>query len=145
KGKSSDHVLMLIRILPMLILFSSCALFQGEPSLLDTDKVSLLTSIKFVGEGRRRLPLGQSHYLCGVDSCRNENSDWVLAVQIPLHGEEAMILPNLKQKIQPNQEVESFEERISDEFKKRKLDKSVTPKIFVREMRSLIRFVLAPE
>jgi len=134
-----------MRILPLLFFITSCALFKGEKNLLQEDKMDLLNSIKLVGEGRGRIALGESHYVFGVDSFLKENTDWVLAVQIPLQGEEALILPNLKQKIQPQHEIESFEERITHEFKKRKLDRSVPPKMFIKEMRSLVRFVLAPE
>lgn len=136
---------MMIRILPLLFLITSCALFKSEPNLLSKDKMELLNSIKLIGEGRGRIALGESNYVFGVDSFLKENTDWVLAVQIPLQGEEALILPNLKQKIQPQHEIESFEERITDEFKKRKLDRSVSSKTFIKEMRSLVRFVLAPE
>lgn len=134
-----------MKIIPLLFLVTSCALFKSEPNLLKEDKKELLSSIKLVGEGKGRIALGESNYVFGVDSFLKENSDWVLAVQIPLQGEEALILPNLKQKKQPQHEIESFEERIAHEFKKRKLDRSVSPKVFIKEMRSLVRFVLAPE
>jgi hypothetical protein len=134
---------MFIKHMTLLFFLSSCALFRSQPSLKDQEPEKLLKAVKLTGEGRGRLTLGQSQYVFSVDSVLKENSDWILAVTIPLHGEEVMILPNLKDKESLDDQVESFEERISNEFKRLKL-KHISSKEFLAELRSLIRFVLGP-
>lgn len=127
----------------LLFFVSSCALFRGEPSLESIDKAKLLEAVKVTGEGKGRLTLGDSQYLFGVDSVLNEDKDWVLAVQIPLHGEEVMILHDLKKVSIDNEETETFELRIAREFKRLKIQ--LSSEEFLEEMRSLIRFILARE
>ena len=125
-----------------LFFLTSCALFKGQTSLVDMDKMKMLDSVKLIGEGRGRLSLGQSQYVFGFDSILKENFDWILAVQIPLHGEEVMILPNLKEVKPRHEEMESFEERIRSDFSKAKLNKTISAKAFIQELRSLVRFNL---
>lgn len=129
----------------LLFFITSCALFRGEPSLTGMNKEELLQSVKLTGEGRGRLTLGESQYVFGVDSVLNETNDWIMAVQIPLHGEEVMILPDLTKKRVANEETDSFEERIEREFRRLALHKIISAEEFIQEMRSIIRFVLAPE
>lgn len=133
---------MLIKQMTLLFFLTSCALFKGGTSLKDKDQMKLLESVKLTGEGKGRLTLGQSKYLFSVDSVLKENFDWILAVSIPLHGEEVMILPDLKSKTVENEETESFEERIQMEFQRLKL-KDFTSKQFLTELRSLVRFNLS--
>lgn len=134
---------MLIKPLALLIFLSSCALLKGTPSLKEQDPAKLIDAIKLTGEGKGRLTLGQSKYLFGVDSVLKENTDWILAVTIPFHGEEVMILPSLKEKEAVDEETESFEERIQTEFERLKL-KGLSSKQFLSELRSLVRFQLGP-
>ena len=135
---------MQIICLALLFLVSSCALFKSSPSLLNKDQETLLKSVKVIGEGKGRLSLGQNQYVFGVDSVLKEH-DWILAVSIPLHGEEVMILKDLKKKTLQDEETESFEKRIQWEFRQRKLEKKISAEKFIVELRSLIRFILAPE
>ena len=109
------------------------------------NKEELLDAVKLTGEGRGRLTLGQAQYVFGVDSVLNENRDWIMAVQIPLHGEEVMILPDLTKRSIKNEEMESFEERIENEFRRLEIRKIMTGEEFLQEMRSVIRFVLTKE
>lgn len=135
---------MLIKTMTLLFFLSSCALFKEQPSIENKNKEELLKAVKLTGEGRGRVSLSQNQYVFGFDSLLKENYDWVLAVQIPLHGEEALILPDLKQKNLESEEMYSFEERIKKDFVRLKLDKILTPQAFIRELRSLIRFNLSP-
>lgn len=135
---------MLIRQMTLLFFLTSCALFKGQPTLKNQDTEKLLNSVKITGEGTGRLGLGQSSYLFSVDSILKENHDWILAVTIPLQGEEAMIFPNLKQKDATDEEVQSFEMRIAREFKKVGLNKILTTEEFQKALRSLVRFNLGP-
>lgn len=133
----------MLKIMALLFLVSSCSLFRASPSLKSKDTEKLLDSVKMTGEGRGRLTLGQSQYVFSVDSILNENFDWILAVTIPLHGEEVMILPDLRQSQISNDETESFEERIEKEFQRLKLNNKLTSQQFLKELRTLIRFGLA--
>lgn len=133
----------MFKYMTLFFLVSSCALFRGEPSLTSMNKEELLNAVKLTGEGRGRLTLGESSYVFGVDSVLNENHDWIMAVQIPLHGEEVMILPDLKKKNVLSDETESFEQRIEREFRALALNNILSGEQFLREMRSIVRFVLA--
>jgi len=126
-----------------LFFLSSCALFKGGEKIQDKDKEQLLNSFQFSGEGRGRLSLGQNQYVFNFESLLKENHDWIIGVNIPLQGEEVMILPDLKQKEMKDSEIETFEQRIRHEFKRVKLDKVLSPEKFLIELRSLVRFAQA--
>ncbi len=134
---------MLIKQMTLLFFLTSCALFKGQSALKIQDQEKLLDSVKILGEGTGRLGLGQSQYIFSVDSILKGNNDWILAVTIPLRGEEAMIFPNLKQKNATKEDRQSFEQRIEREFQKVGLHKIVTPDEFQTALRSLVRFNLA--
>jgi hypothetical protein len=136
-----------MRILGMtlsFLLMTSCSsLFRGNASLGNRSVDELLASVKLTGEGKGRLTLEERSYVFGVDSILKENQDWILAVAIPLHGEEVMILPDLKKIRVDNEETETFEDRIEREFQQMKLNKVVSSKDFLHGVRSLVRFSLA--
>ena len=134
---------MSLKYLTIFFLLTSCALFKRGPDLQNETVDKLLDAVQLVGEGRGRLSLGKNQYVFSFDSLLKENHDWLLAVSIPLQGEEVMVLPNLKQKNFKDAESESFEKRIASEFKKINLNRVLTSEEFLREMRSLIRFNLA--
>src|SRR4051812_39014836 len=100
----------MLKIMALLLLVSSCSLFKPNKTLHSSDAEKLLDSVKMTGEGRGRLTLGQSQYVFSVDSILKDDFDWILAVAIPLHGEEVMILPDLRKSQVANEETESFEE-----------------------------------
>ncbi|MCM2350847.1 MAG: hypothetical protein NDI69_12560 [Bacteriovoracaceae bacterium] len=126
-----------------LFFLSSCALFKGTQNLQSLDKEKLLDAIQLTGEGRGRLSLGQSQYLFSFDSLLKDKKDWILVVAIPLQGEEVMVLPDLTEKDTQNAEMETFEERIDHEFQTLKLDRILTGREFIEEIRTLIRFNFA--
>lgn len=130
---------MSLKHMTFLFFFASCTTL----SHLQKDPVKLIDSVRLTGEGKGRLTLGSSQYLFGVDSVLKDNFDWILAVSIPLHGEEVMILPNLKDKVATNEETGSFEERIRMEFKRLKLSNELSSKKFLEELRALVRFNLS--
>lgn len=133
----------MLKNMALLFLVASCSLFKSAPSLKSQDTEKLLDAVQMTGEGRGRLTLGQSQYVFSVDSILKEDFDWILAVTIPLHGEEVMILPDLRQSQIADEETESFEERIEKEFQRLKLNKKLTSEQFLKELRTLIRFGLA--
>jgi hypothetical protein len=105
----------------------------------------LLDSIKLTGEGKGRLTLGQNQHVFSVDSILNEDHDWIFAVSIPLHGEEAMILSDIKSRQMKHEEFSSFEERIAKEFQRLKLNKIISTEELMKELRLLIRFGLSKQ
>jgi hypothetical protein len=127
-----------------LLLITSCSLFQTKTSLKSKDPRELLDKVKLTGEGRGRLTLDQNKYLFSVDSVLNEKQDWILAVSIPLHGEEVMILPDIKKSSVDNEEIESFEARIQKEFRRLRVSKNLSADQFIKELRSMIKFILSP-
>ena len=135
----------MLRSVLLLVFISSCSFLKGTPSLKTIDTDRLLNSIKLTGEGKGRLTLGQSQHVFSVDSVLNEDFDWIFAVSIPLHGEEVMILSDIKSHQMKFSEVSSFEERIAKEFQRLKLNKILTTEKFMKELRLLIRFGLSPQ
>jgi hypothetical protein len=133
----------MLKNMALLFLVASCSLFKSAPTLKSQDTEKLLDAVQMTGEGRGRLTLGQSQYVFSVDSILKEDFDWILAVTIPLHGEEVMILPDLRQSQIADEETESFEERIEKEFQRLKLNKKLSSEQFLKELRTLIRFGLA--
>ncbi len=130
--------------LAFLFLMTSCALFQKAPSLTQMDHEKLLNAVRLTGEGKGRLSFGKNQYVFSVDSVLKDNHDWILAVAIPLHGEEVMVLSDLKQKSSPSEGSESFEKRINTEIKRLRLNKILPGNQFMEELRSLVRFILSP-
>lgn len=124
----------------VLFLLVSCSVFRAAPTLESFDQSKLLEAVRVTGEGRGRLTLGDSQYVFSVDSILKDD-DWIFAVTIPLHGEEVMILPELTKSQIPEQESESFEERIGKEFQRLKLNRILTSKAFIAELRSMVRLV----
>ncbi len=129
----------------LFLFVTSCSLFRHTPSLTDKSPDQWLDSVRLTGEGRGRLTLGQNQYVFSMESVLNENKDWILAVAIPLQGEEVMILPDLSKSQIDSDETESFEERIEKEFQALKLNRILTAREFLVELRSLVRFVLTKE
>jgi hypothetical protein len=132
-------------ILILLFLFSSCALFKSQPSLKKDSLDSALASIQVTGEGRGRLGVGPQNYLFSYEAVLKENTDWMLAVSVPLHGEEVMVLHEIKQKISPEQERESFELRIDHEIHQRLNLGKISGRDVTQELRKIIRFVIAEQ
>lgn len=124
----------------LLIFLTSCALFKKEPSLFDKKISDLIDAVKIEGSGRGRLGVEQQQYVFSYEAILKENNDWLLAVEIPLHGEEVMLLPELNKKTTNRTSHDSFEERI---------DRAMGPEIpissekFIKELRSFVQFLLA--
>jgi hypothetical protein len=132
-----------MKLVPILFLLASCSLFKGSPSLTSQDPQKLLKALQVTGEGKGRLTLGQNQYVFGVESLLNEERDYILAVTIPVHGEEVLIFADLHEK-KLDQKSESFERRIEGEFSKLRMKNKPSSKEFLRALRSLVRFALAP-
>jgi hypothetical protein len=132
---------MLSRFIIFCVLSSlaACSLFRERVSLQTIELKDLMAGVQIEGEGRGRLGIDQHQYLFSYEALLQENKDWILAVAIPLHGEEVMILGDLSQAKGPEQERAAFETRIRGH-----LPSSISQD-FIREMRGLIRLILAPK
>lgn len=133
-----------MRSLFLILVLCSCSSFKSRQSLTQIEPQKLLDAVRVTGEGRGRLSFGesQSQYVFGVESLLNDQFDWIIAISVPLQGEEVMIFPDLKQKNIENDQFDSLEDRIQKELKKLKLP--ISGNDFLKELRSLIRFHLAP-
>lgn len=137
---------MLLRIFLSLILiqFSSCAFFVGS-TLKDKKIEELINYLKGTGEGKGRLGINHHQYLFGFEAALKENHDWILAANIPLHGEEILLLKNLSQEKVAGDLEESLEARIekgiADYLRSQKKSPKLA-KIFLIELRRLMRLVL---
>jgi hypothetical protein len=110
---------------------------------------NVLNSIRLEGEGRGRLNIDKHQYLFGFESALQENTDWVLAAAIPLHGEEAMTLKNLKKDEVQFEDPDALEARIQagiDEYLRhqKNVPQNLGQKI-IPGFRSLVRLVLATQ
>lgn len=122
----------------------SCSLFKQQKPL-DQNNLKLISYLKAVGEGRGRLGFEEQQHLFSFDAILKENTDWLLAVSIPLHGEEVLIFPNLKSSEMPSSTTNSLgsriEQGISEYLKSKKQSSELTGK-FLKELRSMIRLSL---
>lgn len=133
---------MLFRIFLILILILSvsCSTVKKTEGVEKS-----LAAIKVIGEGRGRLGIEPQNYLFSFDAVLKDKKDWILAVMVPLHGEEVMILHDLRNAKPPVTTLESFEERIEHELRNRKKLGNLKSGEFVIHIRSMIRFILARE
>ena len=129
----------------LLFLVPSCALFRGSENLTDASLERALSSLKINGEGRGRLGIEEQSYLFTFETLLKDKKDWIMAVTVPLHGEEVMVLHQMQQVMPSDEVMESFEVRIERELGSRKKFRSISKGRFIQELRSLIRFVLAKD
>ncbi|MBA2404285.1 MAG: hypothetical protein H0V66_05900 [Bdellovibrionales bacterium] len=137
---------MLSRTYPFLILllFTSCALFKSQ-NIQDKKVEELVSYLQGIGEGKGRLGINQQQYLFSFDAVLKDNSDWILAANIPLHGEEVLMLKDLKQEEAPVVEGDGLELRIEQgisEYLKSKKQSPEMARTFLLELRRIMRLVL---
>lgn len=133
-----------IILIYFLLFFSSCALLKSEKKQQKAVE-DLLTYLPAEGEGRGRLGLHSHQYLFGFESVLKENKDWILAANIPLHGEEVLIFSDLKEAESAKETLDGFELRIERGISDYLISQNKSPelgKTFLRELRALIRLVL---
>ena len=125
----------MIRIL-LLLLLTSCALFQKGPDLRKLPVDSLLDSLTLTGEGRGRLEVDNRSYVFSLEAAYSEEVDqWGLSASFPVYGEEVLIYKKIKTaKIT---QVQNFEKRLLESM----------PREWHREFqetsRKIVRFILA--
>jgi hypothetical protein len=136
---------MLSQFIPftLLLFISSCALFKTQ-NIKTKNTEQVLSFLKGEGEGKGRLGLGQHQYLFSFDAILKQNTDWILAVSIPLHGEEILVLSDLKSQTELIESDQSFELRIEKGMNDLLQSEKRSPQLvknFMREFRNLMRFV----
>lgn len=104
----------------------------------------MVKSIRVTGEGRGRLGIGQQSYLFSFEAGLKDH-DWMLAVSVPLHGEEVMILHEIKEINPSTTKRESFELRIDHEMRNRLSLGNISGRDVTRELRAIIRFVMSSD
>lgn len=125
---------------------SACSLLKHE-NVQDKKVTELLSSLIGVGEGRGRLGINQQQYLFSFDALLKNKTDWILAANIPLHGEEILVLSNLE-KEKGNELREELEVRIERGISEYLRSKKQSPELagkFLLELRRIMRLVLAPK
>ncbi len=135
---------MLSRAITFILLFSSCSspILKKKESLKAIPVDQLLAAIQVNGEGRGRLGINDQQYVFSYEATLKENTDWYLSVAIPLHGEELMLLTELKSEYSPSRTRQSFERRI-ESLLNAQFKGGVSGKEFLLEFRRLMRFLLS--
>ena len=133
-----------IFFLTLLLALSSCALFKSQ-NIQEKKIEDLISYLQGTGEGKGRLGINRQQYLFGFDAILNENNDWILAANIPLHGEEVLKLQDLKQE-EVNESMKDgleirIQQGISEYFKSQKQAPELG-KTFLLELRRIMRLVL---
>lgn len=133
-----------IFLLTLLLAVNACALFKSQ-NIQDKKIEDLISYLQGTGEGKGRLGINKQQYLFSFDALLNQNHDWILAANIPLHGEEVLKLQDLKQEEVDEAMKDGLEIRIqqgiSDYFKSQKQAPELG-KIFLLELRRMMRLVL---
>jgi hypothetical protein len=137
---------MLSRIYALILLLSltSCSLFKSQ-NIQSKKTEDLVSYLQGTGEGKGRLGIGQQKYLFSFDAILKENSDWILAANIPLHGEEVLRLQNLKTVNGEESDGDGLELRIEQGISSYLKSQKQSPelaKTFLQELRNIMRLVL---
>lgn len=125
-------------------MLSSCSLFREQD--IENKKIEeLVTYLQGVGEGRGRLGINNQQHLFSFDAVLKENNDWILAASIPMHGEEVLMLRDLKQEKIILDERDGLELRIVSGISEYLRSHKQSPKLaktFILELRRMMRLVL---
>lgn len=132
-------------ILLLLLLISSCSLFRSKPPIIDKGLENILNALKMTGEGRGRFSHEKGQNVFSYEAVLRPEGDWLMAVAVPLHGEEVMVLRNIKENEVSEENADNFELRLEQEIDSRMKDGILTGKDYLKALRSLIRFALAPQ
>lgn len=133
---------MFSRIL-ILLLLTSCSLFKGSEKIRESDLQKNLQMIKTEGEGKGRLHIRERQFLFSFESVLKENRDWIMAVTIPLHGEEAMIFPDLRSTQPGESAIDSFAQRIDAGIRESLKGSTLRGSDFLAAMRRTLRLLLS--
>ena len=133
-----------IYLLILFVTVSSCSLFRSQ-NIQEKKIEDLVSYLQGTGEGKGRLGINRQQYLFGFDALLKENNDWILAANIPLHGEEVLMLRNLEKVSVDEDKADGLEIRIqqgiSDYLKSQKQSPHLS-KDFLLELRTIMRLIL---
>jgi hypothetical protein len=140
---------MLSHIYSLIILFavSSCALFKSH-NLQDKKTIQLFESVSVLGEGKGRLGIDSHQYLFSYDAILKDKNTWILAANIPIHGEEVLMFSDLQKDVVDAEGRDPLELRIERgiaDYLKQRRKSSELAKVFIQELRGIIRFLLNKE
>jgi hypothetical protein len=128
----------------LLLILTSCSLFKSQ-NIQDKKITDLISILPGSGEGKGRLGINRQQYLFSFDALLKENNDWILAANIPLHGEEILMLRDLTKESVDEGEKDGLELRIEQDigdYLKTKKQSPELAKTFLLELRRIMRFVL---
>lgn len=128
----------------LFLLLTSCSLFKSQ-NIQDKKITDLVSYLQGTGEGKGRLGINRQQYLFSFDALLKENFDWILAANIPLHGEEILMLPDLRKESVDEGEQDGLELRIEQDISQYLKSQKQSPamaKTFLLELRRMMRFVL---
>lgn len=129
----------------ILLLLSSCSLFRGSEKLSSSDTLKNIAAIRLTGEGKGRLHIKERQYLFGVESVLKDDASWIMAVTIPLHGEEALIFPSLKESSSEDPAMESFAARIEAGIRENLQGSGLKARDFLLALRKTVRLLFAKD
>jgi hypothetical protein len=133
-----------LHILFLLFSLSSCSVFRSQ-NIQDKKIKDLLSYLPGIGEGKGRLGIDRHQYLFSFDAILKENNDWLLAANIPLHGEEILIFKDIRKEYEFESSNNDFGQRIEQEIRAYLISQKQSPdlaKSFLIEMRTIMRLVL---
>ena len=133
-----------ISLILLLLVISSCSLFKNQ-NIQDQKIDKLMAYLQAEGEGKGRLGINQNQYLFSFEALLKENNDWLLAANIPLHGEEILMFPDLSQESIDSDSEDGLELRIERgiaEYLKSKKQSPELARTFLIELRRIMRLVL---
>ncbi len=133
---------MFSRIL-ILLLLTSCSLFKGPEKLKGDDLLKHLQAIKLEGEGKGRLHIRERQYLFGIEALLKDEKDWLMAVTIPLNGEEVLSFPALREEKVASDLTDTFALRIDAGIRENLKGSTLRGEEFLSAMRKTLRFLLA--
>jgi hypothetical protein len=144
--KATQYEGMLSRFFYLLIILtlSSCSLFRAQ-NIENKNIEDLVNYLQGVGEGKGRLGINNQQYLFSFDALLKENNDWILAASIPLHGEEVLMLRDLKQEKIKLDHRDGLELRIVNGISEYLRFQKQSPELaqtFILELRRMMRLVL---
>lgn len=99
--------------------------------------------IRFEGEGRGRISYYDQSYLFRFESVI-QKKNWLLSLNIPMHGQEVLEFENLDKRNAAGK-AQEFESRIDFELKKQIKKSELNDERIITHVRSIARFVLAPQ
>ena len=131
-------------ILCLMFALTGCSLIQNQ-NIQDKKIEDLISFLQGTGEGKGRLGINRQQSLFSFDALLKENTDWLLAANIPLHGEEILILRDLRKENDAGSGQDDLGVRIEEGIRAYLKSQNQSPELaqtFLLELRTIMRLVL---